>query len=94
MIAGSVGMEFKSSGDHGQDLDTVNPLNGFWVYLKKEPHTEEKGGCKPGDDGEKGQKGNDAIATEAQINMFEDEDVGCYRSALSSKLKILKRVTN
>ncbi|TVY73418.1 hypothetical protein LSUE1_G005040 [Lachnellula suecica] len=42
MIAGSVGMEFTASGDHGDGLDTVIPRTGWWAYLEK----EDKG--KPG----------------------------------------------
>jgi len=36
MIAGSVGMEFDASGDHGDGIDTVKPLSGWWAYRKKE----------------------------------------------------------
>ncbi|KAI9054261.1 hypothetical protein LZ554_001429 [Drepanopeziza brunnea f. sp. 'monogermtubi'] len=36
LIAGSVGMEFEASGDHGEALDTVKSLSGWWAYMKAE----------------------------------------------------------
>ena len=36
MIAGSVGMEFCASGEHGRRMDTVRPMAGWWVYEKKQ----------------------------------------------------------
>jgi len=43
MFAGSVGMDLNASGDHGQQLDTVKPVLGWWVYLKdsaQKPNTD------------------------------------------------------
>lgn len=42
MIAGSVGMLLKASGDNGDGLDSVAPLSGWWVYLKKVPEDSRK----------------------------------------------------
>lgn len=33
LFAGSVGMDFTASGDHGEELDTAHPVVGWWAYL-------------------------------------------------------------
>lgn len=43
MTAGSVGTEFSASGDHGEALDTVEPLSGWFVHkLPEESRTKKK----------------------------------------------------
>jgi hypothetical protein len=74
MCAGSIGMLFKASGEHGEEgLGTISPLYGWPVYEKLE---ETKWGL----DGTGGQKGvgeerKEELKEEARKSVWERADL-------------------
>jgi hypothetical protein len=72
MYGGTVGMGFESSGDHGEGLDMVRPMSGWWAF--EVPGAKCR---KPDETLEKIHKQTQQVAIETRREMWAAMDVEC-----------------